>query len=126
MLISRIREIYSKGENIIQFLREHDNRKHNTIEDIIISYDFQAGSYIEHAQQNAEYIDNYTRALANVINDLGKFSTLLEAGVGEATTRLDERSDHWYSNESLLSYPKIKGIPVLTPYSAILTSKMNE
>lgn len=85
-LISKIQEIYSKGENIINYLKKIDKRDNNTIEDILISYDFQAGSYIRHADNNKEYINNYTNALASVILKLGSVATILEVGVGEATT----------------------------------------
>ena len=42
-LIETIKSLYGKGENIIQYLRESENRTFNTIEDILISYDFQSG-----------------------------------------------------------------------------------
>lgn len=85
-LIPKIRELYSRGENIIQFLRNQSGKDLNTIEDILISYDFQAGSYIKFASDNPQYIDAYTGEIANVLNGLGDFNTVLEAGVGEATT----------------------------------------
>lgn len=85
-IIDRVKEIYLKGGNIIQFLREIDGSESNSINDILISYDFQAGSYINSANKNPEYIDNYTGALAKVISNLRPVSTIVEAGVGEATT----------------------------------------
>lgn len=85
-LISKIQELYSKGGNIIQYLRDSEGRNFNTIEDILISYDFQAGSYIQHALSNPEYINNYTQAIANIIRNLMPQGSILEVGVGEATT----------------------------------------
>lgn len=85
-LIPRIKELYDSGGNIIQFLRSKANRKNNTIQDILISYDFQSGSYIDYANNNPNYINSYTSALSTVINGLGEFNSILEVGVGEATT----------------------------------------
>jgi len=80
-LITRIKEIYSRGENIIQFLKNEEGRDLNTIEDILISYEFQAGSYIRYAAEYAAYNDSYTWAIANVLGGLGKFATLMKVGV---------------------------------------------
>ena len=85
-LMPRIKELYDSGENIIKFLKNQDNRTENSIQDIIISYDFQSGSYIDGVKKNKEYSDNYTGQIANVINGLGVFDSVIEAGVGEATT----------------------------------------
>ena len=85
-LIPKIRELYSRGENIIQFLRNQAGKDLNTIEDILISYDFQAGSYIKIASENPKYMHAYSTEIANLLNGLGNFNTLLEVGVGEATT----------------------------------------
>jgi len=85
-LIPRVKELYSRGENIIQYLRSRDGRNLNTIEDILISYDFQAGSYIKFANSNPEYIEAYSSAIAKVLRSLTPFRTILEVGVGEATT----------------------------------------
>ena len=86
-LIPRIKELYETNNNIIDFLKKSDNREHNTTEDILISYDFQAGSYIEIIENDLDYINNYTEELLKVINNHSKsFSTIMEVGVGEATT----------------------------------------
>jgi ubiquinone/menaquinone biosynthesis C-methylase UbiE/uncharacterized protein YbaR (Trm112 family) len=81
--LSKIKEIYSQNQNIIQYLK---NTKNNSTEDILISYDFQAGSYIEAFKNNPDNKMMYCYHLANIINELGKFDSILEAGVGEATT----------------------------------------
>jgi ubiquinone/menaquinone biosynthesis C-methylase UbiE/uncharacterized protein YbaR (Trm112 family) len=85
-LIDTIKELYKKGGNIIQYLKGLEKRKFNTIEDILISYDFQAGSYIKQYITSPEYGKKYCQSLAAVINKLGNFDSVLEAGVGEATT----------------------------------------
>jgi ubiquinone/menaquinone biosynthesis C-methylase UbiE len=85
-LIPTIHNLYKRGENIISFLKAKQGNILNSIEDILISYDFQSGSYIKFVEGNPVYNDMYTTAIANVLLKLGKFNTLLEVGVGEATT----------------------------------------
>ncbi len=84
--LTKIKEIYANGENIIKYLKNINNNKLNTIEDILISYDFQSGSYIKEFSNTPEYKDKYCTSLANIIDDLGSFDSIIEVGVGEATT----------------------------------------
>lgn len=85
-IIGIIKKIYEENGNIIQYLRNENKRETNTIEDILISYDFQAGSYIDFVKKNPEYIENYSTNLAALINNLGGGETVMEVGCGEATT----------------------------------------
>jgi len=85
-LLERISSLYDRGENIISYLKQISNNNKNSIEDILISYDFQAGTYTEFAKNNIQYLNSYTTAIAETINKLGAFNSILEAGVGEATT----------------------------------------
>ena len=84
--LNKIKEIYSKGGNIIKYLKKIKKSSENDVLDILISYDFQAGSYIKIANTNQDYIQNYTNSLSSYINQLGKFNSIIEIGVGEATT----------------------------------------
>ncbi|MBO9153966.1 methyltransferase domain-containing protein [Chitinophaga sp. GCM10012297] len=84
--LQKIKEIYDQGGNIIQYLKSIGKNRANTIEDILISYDFQAGSYIKYLSDNSEFNQNYSKALATVIDKLGDIGSLMEVGVGEATT----------------------------------------
>lgn len=84
--LDKIKKIYNEGGNIIAHLKEKSDTGKATIEDILISYDFQSGSYIKYTEANKEYNTNYTMALANVLNKLGDFNSIMEVGVGEATT----------------------------------------
>lgn len=82
-VIAKLKEAYSNGENIIQLLKQENL---NNWESIMISYDFQAGSYTLAAKDNEEYLDKYTQALADVINNFeSDFNSIIEIGVGEAT-----------------------------------------
>jgi ubiquinone/menaquinone biosynthesis C-methylase UbiE len=81
--IKKIKEIFESGQNVMEFLR--DNSNGNDIDSILISYDLQAGSYIEFSKKNKDYIDLYTNSISAVINGLGPFGSIMEIGVGEAT-----------------------------------------
>jgi len=84
--LQKIKELYAKGENIIQYLKSIGNNETNTIENILISYDFQSGSYIQGFSKNKEYKEKYCNALAKIINEIDSVHSLIEVGVGEATT----------------------------------------
>ena len=56
--ISKIRNLYREGRNLMEFLRSGETV--NDPESIMISYDFQAGSYIQNDSQNREYFERYT------------------------------------------------------------------
>lgn len=86
--IQQIKEVYAKGENIISHLKKMENRTENTLEDILISYDFQAGNYSMAYDQNPEIYKAFHEEMAEILNRYltdGR-SSLLEAGVGEATS----------------------------------------
>lgn len=86
-ILSRISEIYKDGGNIIQFLKGMNKQAKNNLEDILISYDFQAGSYIDFVTKDPDYIEKYTSLLVREFEKLDfEYSTILEVGVGEATT----------------------------------------
>ena len=52
----------------------------------MISYDFQAGNYVEEYKNNIKWKDNFVEKLVNYIIDNDIKGSILEAGVGEATT----------------------------------------
>ena len=81
-------EDFKKGGNILEFLKKYDKSLDNNTENIQISYDLQSGSYTKSYAKEENFIfkEKYTRALAKVISKLGDIETIMEAGVGEATT----------------------------------------
>lgn len=89
-LTRHIANLYARGENVLQNLRELDQppsgRALNSVEDIMISYDFQAGTYIRGYEHDPTYLDRYTDELARIFAGLGPLGTVLEAGCGESTT----------------------------------------
>ena len=86
-IILKIKEVFQKGGNVIGFLREN-NEAFNDTESIMISYDFQAGSYTKFSENNNEYLISYTGFLSEVILGLGNHKSIMEVGVGEATVML--------------------------------------
>lgn len=78
---------YRAGGNVMQLLREATPDGRNTPEAVLIAYDLQAGSYVRAMRQptHRAAMTAYTRALAELFDSLGA-ETVLEAGVGEATT----------------------------------------
>ena len=54
--IKKIKEFFNEGKNIMEFLRSKEGEG-NDWETIMISYDLQAGSYIDFAKKNEDYIN---------------------------------------------------------------------
>lgn len=90
-LLTKIKEIYKNKQNIIEYLKNKDNRTQNSFEDIMISYDFQAGVYVKNYFKHKDdevwkkYYDEITQVIEKYLNHLDHV-VLFEAGCGEATT----------------------------------------
>ncbi|NFA59973.1 methyltransferase domain-containing protein [Clostridium sporogenes] len=97
-----IKQVYENDGNIIQYLKEMEGREHNSLEDILISYDFQAGSYIELYEKQPKIQDKYCKKLAEIIDNMGDYNSIIEVGVGEATTLGNVLK--LIKNKSVLSY----------------------
>jgi SAM-dependent methyltransferase len=83
-----LRAAYQRGENISLLLRRELSSAANSEEIIELVYDIQAGSYVE-AMANPEYADfkaQSGKSLSDYLQKYGAPKTVLEAGVGEATT----------------------------------------
>lgn len=85
-MLNGIKKIYEQNENIIAYLKELKASDQNNLEDILISYDFQAGTYTKGYKENPKNKDLYCAYLAEIINSLAEYDSVLEVGVGEATT----------------------------------------
>ncbi len=84
--LKEIKQKYLDGANLIEYLKKTGHYQEGFSEAIMISYDIQSGSYTEGDMKRPEVRDHYTNALAKVINQLSPFESIMEAGVGEATT----------------------------------------
>jgi hypothetical protein len=83
-----LKEACAQGRNLMELLRERGDLQGNREHTIELSYDLQAGSYIRHVEtvEGREQRRKFGAHLAEVLHTLGPVSSLLEAGVGEATT----------------------------------------
>jgi len=84
----QLKMLYEQGQNISEILREDIGVDHNTKEIIEISYDLQAGSYVEALSEKdvADRKKMYCAEIVKTIRSLCQPQSILEAGVGEATT----------------------------------------
>lgn len=112
--LEEIKSLYAQGGNIMEFLRKRGaDPAANTLESILVSYDFQAGSYTRDLQNNIEAYDKYAAAIVQVLNPyITSETTMLDAGTGEATTmsliwdRLKQKPKKVYGFD--LSWSRIK------------------
>lgn len=99
--LSKIKEIYEKGDNIVRWIKEQEQRSENNVDDILISYDFQAGTYYDlyvNKATNFDYSLGHSKIAANIQKYVSLISndklasdqkngiSMMECGVGEATT----------------------------------------
>ena len=87
-LLNRIQKLYTeKGINIMKFLKEECNEKCNDINDILISYDFQAGTYINEFYTDKQFFLDHLKRLSGIIEEIGgDCKSILECGTGEGIT----------------------------------------
>lgn len=89
MLLTGMRSAYSRGENAMQYARQHlgSGGSANLPLATLIAYDLQAGSYVKAARANPQYRAQWCNQLAALIQPvLPQGGSILEVGVGEATT----------------------------------------
>jgi hypothetical protein len=86
--VRELNERYEAGENIAELLRSELGQERNSEEIIELSYELQTGSYVRAMQGAAmrQHKGLYATEIARVISSLGRPRSVLEAGVGEATT----------------------------------------
>ena len=109
-MMSKIKEVYASGGNILKYFDELQDCR--SAEDIMISYDFQAGTYVERFHQNEKWSYSRVKRLTDYIIDNKISGRILEAGVGEATTlvplakELYSASNEYYSFD--ISWSRLK------------------
>lgn len=122
----RLIELYRNGTNIMAHLRETRGKADNDEFAILTAYDLQAGSYVRMVEQDPAIALATARScekFAGILDRLGCCS-LLEAGVGEATTlagvvaRMVHRPSHVLGFDLSLSrllwarrYAETHGVP---------------
>lgn len=115
-IIMKIKSVFEAGGNIIQYLNELHGTEKNNIEDIMISYDLQSGSYLEEYQQNKEFRQKKHQQAEKLSRLIDGFScpvhSIMELGVGEATTLIPllehiKRKDISWVGGNDISYSRI-------------------
>ena len=97
----KIKELYESGVNIQQYFREINHTEKNDLSAILLSYDYQAGQYIEdynndkcidEVNYNGKKVNMTNRELTKIVGkliseEIEKYSpsSILEVGVGEGT-----------------------------------------
>jgi ubiquinone/menaquinone biosynthesis C-methylase UbiE len=85
--IQEAKKAYAEGKNITELLRAQKQSHTNTSEIIEVSYDLQAGTYIDFVEKNPEQPTRYAAELAQILNQhIRPKSSLLDIGTGELTT----------------------------------------
>ena len=129
-LIIGMRDAYAKGENAMAWARDNLLEGDNELISTLIAYDLQAGTYVDDARQNPEYVTSWCKQLAKLVKPyLTDGCDILEVGVGEATTltgvQLIDNGDYFYVESVGIAYPVLKGIPLLSPNHAVIASKLS-
>lgn len=108
--INQLKQMYERGENLIQHLTQVENiDKTNAIR---ISYDIQAGSYMSIYNSDGSAKRDYCLQLASLIDELETCDSIMIAGVGEAITlcctipHLKRRPKHIFGFD--ISWSRIK------------------
>lgn len=85
--LNEIRHEYTKNTNLIRFIKENISVEKDSTDPILVSYDFQSGTYIDGVKKNQEFSERYTSEVANIINSLSEDTkSVMEVGCGELTT----------------------------------------
>lgn len=81
-------EKYKKGENISQLMRNTLNSEYNSSEIIEMAYELQSSTYIKSMKDKKSLEEKklYTEELSKIILKFCEPKSILEAGIGEATT----------------------------------------
>lgn len=87
-ILNRIRDIYNEGGNIMEYLNSISGKDDNDPNDVMISYDFQAGTYVTDYNKEKDFKNKFLDILIEKLNkyNIKTDGKILEIGVGEATT----------------------------------------
>lgn len=81
------KKAYANGQNVTALLRDQKNLTVNTPDIIETAYDLQAGTYIDHVNNNMAQATAYATELAAILDThIKPGDCLLDVGTGELTT----------------------------------------
>lgn len=83
-----LQKMYKQGRNVSKILRELKDSLHNDEEIIETTYDILTGQYIALMQEDIIFKlwNEFNDELGHYLKTLGEFNSVMEVGVGEATT----------------------------------------
>lgn len=84
--LNELKMRYNNNENIVEYVRSKSGTKENTVEQIMLSYECQAGSYVEAYSEDPGRKERFLARLVETILSKSISGSLLEAGTGEATS----------------------------------------
>jgi len=85
--LKKIKALFDRGENVTSYLKEFEGTTKNSLKSIEISYDLQAGSYIDFARSNPSQFKDSTDEAASVLSEyVSSGDRVLDCGTGEMTT----------------------------------------
>lgn len=84
--LNMLKELYKRNENLMEYMRNQSGTWENSAEQIMLSYDFQAGTYMASYYRDPSSRLGEAGILAEIMEEKNLSGTLLEAGVGEAST----------------------------------------
>jgi len=122
-------EVFKRGENVTSFLKEKYKNIVSLSDIIEVSYDVQAGCYIEVTLKNKEKLQSYWSEIAGLVSaHMPDINSLLDVGSGELTTLcglvdgLPKKPDHVFAFD--ISWSRlVKGLSYLDKY--YLTQRKN-
>lgn len=86
-LILGMKAAYARGANAMAWARDNSTQAENTLLSTLVAYDLQAGTYVESARNQVEFMDKWCAQLAELVRPyVESGDNILEVGVGEATT----------------------------------------
>lgn len=86
--IKELEKEFLSGKNISQLMREERNIDFNTSEIIEVCYELQTGEYQKKwaNEELSSFYERFTKEIADIILNFHIPKSILEAGIGEATT----------------------------------------
>ena len=84
--LQELMRVYRQNQNVSEHIRKKEGSNFNSTENILHSYDLQAGSYIDalNDEKHLQFKVGHSTHLAEIINNY-EFKSILDVGVGEAT-----------------------------------------
>lgn len=104
-IIKRVKKIYEENGNIMEYLRDSAQRDYNTPEDIMISYDFQAGSYNENYMKNRKLYEDYH---CEISQNLNRYIHKIFLGGGKMWNVHDFGSWNWRRYDIWACYEQVR------------------